>query len=301
MNGLTCAVPTTKLDAPVQSVLPGFEAPEPESEQLTIFDIINDSESTPLEDTNESQEEEEPGVPLCVIYDWENDAPIEFRSLKGEVSGGMKKFYAVIGNPPYQEETEGNNRSKPIYNYFMEESYKVGDRVELITPARFLFNAGQTPKAWNRKMLEDPHLKVLLYESKGNTIFPNTEIKGGIAITYRESGKSYHPIKTFIAFDELKSILPKVSAESNGTLSDIFIGAVPYSFTSAVRNEHPELVTTIGNSFDLRTNILDKLAGTIFFTTKPSDGREYVKIFGLYMNWLRSFDTNERWLAKAHA
>ena len=75
------------------------------------------------------------------------------------------KFDFIIGNPPYQEETESEStRMLPIYNLFMDEAYKIGSKVELITPARFLFNAGQTPKNWNQKMLSDPHLTVLLYE-----------------------------------------------------------------------------------------------------------------------------------------
>ena len=32
------------------------------------------------------------------------------------------------------------------------------DKVELIHPARFLFNAGSTPKQWNHKILQDEHL-----------------------------------------------------------------------------------------------------------------------------------------------
>ena len=57
------------------------------------------------------------------------------------------KFDVVIGNPPYQEEGNGDDSSsKPIYNYFMSEAYKFADKVCFITPARFLFNAGKTPK-----------------------------------------------------------------------------------------------------------------------------------------------------------
>ena len=41
-----------------------------------------------------------------------------------------------------------------------------GKKVELIHPARFLFNAGSTPKKWNKKMLNDPYLKVIYYESE---------------------------------------------------------------------------------------------------------------------------------------
>ena len=70
------------------------------------------------------------------------------------------KFDYAIGNPPYQEETGGTCTSdKPIYHLFMDEAYKVADKVELITPARFLFNAGATPKAWNKQMLEDAGLE----------------------------------------------------------------------------------------------------------------------------------------------
>ena len=81
----------------------------------------------------------------------------------------MKKFFAVIGNPPYQEETTDTS-DKPIYNDFMDAAYTVADKVELITPARFLFNAGKTSKNWNEKMLQDKHLKVLKYTQKSSDV-----------------------------------------------------------------------------------------------------------------------------------
>ena len=71
------------------------------------------------------------------------------------------KFDFVIGNPPYQEENKNNGRQSPVYNLFMENAYKISDCVEMITPARFLFNAGQTPKSWNAERLNDEHFKVL--------------------------------------------------------------------------------------------------------------------------------------------
>ena len=64
-----------------------------------------------------------------------------------------------IGNPPYQGENDKNGRQPPVYHEFMDAAYKISTIVELITPARFLFDAGQTPKAWNEKMLKDSHLK----------------------------------------------------------------------------------------------------------------------------------------------
>ncbi len=67
------------------------------------------------------------------------------------------KFDFIIGNPPYQDESNGEmrnyarNYAPPIYDKFMDACYGVADTVELIHPARFLFNAGSTPKAWNEK------------------------------------------------------------------------------------------------------------------------------------------------------
>ena len=102
------------------------------------------------------------------------------------------KFDFAIGNPPYQEETESDStRKPPVYNFFMEEAYKIADAVEMITPARFLFNAGYTPKAWNEKMLNDEHFKIGYYEMDSSQIFSNTDIKGGIAISYRDNNKIF--------------------------------------------------------------------------------------------------------------
>lgn len=122
----------------------------------------------------------------------------------------MKKFFGVIGNPPYQEEVEGNGRTNPLYPNFMDGSYEVGERVVLITPARFLFNAGQTRRAWNEKMLSDPHLRVLKYDADASAVFPGTDIKGGVAVIYHDVTKDFGPIGHYIPFDELKSINKKV-------------------------------------------------------------------------------------------
>ena len=100
------------------------------------------------------------------------------------------KFDFCIGNPPYQDEqisenSEGSmkNYMPPVYNNFMDACYSVADAVELIHPARFLFDAGSTPKAWNEKMLNDEHFKVLSYEEDGHKIFPtlSTPLRGGVA------------------------------------------------------------------------------------------------------------------------
>lgn len=56
-------------------------------------------------------------------------------------------------------------------------------------------------------MLEDPHFKVLKYEEDATKVFPNTDIKGGVAVTYRDSTKEFGAIKVFTKYDELNSVL----------------------------------------------------------------------------------------------
>ena len=227
-------------------------------------------------------------------------------TLKADIKRGKEmieeafknvKFDVVIGNPPYQNEGIGDvARDEPIYHKFMDLAYEVAEKAVLITPARFLFNAGQTPKVWNKKMLEDEHLKVLYYEQDSSKIFPNTDIKGGIVVTYRDENMNFECVGMFTPFEELKNIDKKVGTVFETSLSTIITGAVPYRFTELVRKEVPEAVKLAGNSFDVRTNSLDKLDGILFFDEQPSDGQNYVKIFGLF-NKQRTYKwINERYI-----
>jgi len=144
------------------------------------------------------------------------------------------KFDYVIGNPPYQDNTIGDNDSfaPPVYDKFIDAAYTIADKVELIHPARFLFNAGSTPKAWNKKMLSDEHLKILHCESSSKVIFPNTDIKGGVAISYHDNTKNFGEIGTFTMFDELNSIMKKVKSRNDfKSLSDIAVSAYTFHLT----------------------------------------------------------------------
>ena len=197
----------------------------------------------------------------------------------------MKKFFAVIGNPPYQDESSGEqkNFAPPIYNSFMEEAYKVAEKVTLVTPARFLFNAGSTPKKWNEKMLADKHLKVLKYEADGSKVFPNTDIKGGIAVTHRDESKDYGAIGTFTAFEELNGILKKVlKTPEFKTFSDIVFSRTEYRFNDKMHKEHPEAKKqqSKGHLYDVSTNIFDILP-QLFHEKEPNDNKEYIQILGL--------------------
>lgn len=156
------------------------------------------------------------------------------------------KFDVVIGNPPYQEETKDTS-DKPIYNYFMSEAYKFADKVCFITPARFLFNAGKTPKKWNAKMLNDKHLKVAYYEQDSSNVFPNTDIKGGVAITYRDTQKNFGKIGTFTHFEELNSALRKVlNSEKFCSIDEIYFGQEKFNL-DVLYMKNPEAKNIVGS------------------------------------------------------
>lgn len=202
-----------------------------------------------------------------------------------------KLFDFCIGNPPYQEEQISDdltgsqkNFMPSVYNYFMDEAIKVSEKVELIHPARFLFNAGNTPKSWNEKMLNDPHFKVLKYESDSSKIFPSLSVplKGGVAISYRDSTQSFGAIEAFTQFSEVNSVLHKVITRKDFTsLTQIVYSRTAYRLTNIMHNEHPEAIAKLskGHAYDMASNIFDRLPG-IFFDQKPDDGNEYIKILG---------------------
>lgn len=196
------------------------------------------------------------------------------------------KFDVVIGNPPYQDESVGDStQAPPIYHKFMDEAYKIADKVELITPARFLFNAGATGKAWNEKMLNDEHLKVLYFEQDSSKVFPNTDIKGGVAVTYRSVSDNFGAIGTFTSFEELNSILHKVSYVMTESFDTIIYGQNAYQFLQVFHDENPEAKSQMSNGHDkdVITNAFDTL-DFAFHDVIPDDGEDYIQISGRQNN-----------------
>ncbi len=217
------------------------------------------------------------------IKNWRSrNKAFEFKELKKVKTVKKKIFDFVIGNPPYQEEfsSDGNKTyAAPVYNLFMEAAYKVANSAELIHPARFLFNAGSTPKDWNRKMLEDPHFKVLSYEEDATQVFPNTDIKGGVAITFHDLSRNFGAIQVFTKYPELNSILRKVGNSNN--MCGIVVSRTAYRLTEKMHKDHPEALAqlTAGHPYDMATNIFDVLP-QIFYDQEPEDSYEYIQILG---------------------
>lgn len=259
--------------------------PYEEYQQITFYDTASMGDNTTPE-----------AVP-CRIFDWRRDSSLKFVDVKEVQAMGKKLFDYVIGNPPYHEETlSQGDRANPAYNQFMEASYAVAEKVELITPARFLFNAGQTPKAWNKKMLADPHLKVMYYEHDATKVFPNTDIKGGVAITYRDEIKDFGPIGTFTPYPQLNTIIHKVNRieQNRPRLNTIIASQGLYRFSDKFFKEHPEIkdISGAGTGAKIVSSVMAKLPtvfkqsafnGAIRFLGRIGGKREYRYIDRLYI------------------
>lgn len=249
--------------------------PAPTEEQLSLFPPMP-------EQTNLFGEIEKHDIP-CRLYDWRGDRSISYTTLREKGTKAMK-FDFIIGNPPYQEDTIGENETyaPQLYNKFMDESFPLAEAVVLIHPGRFLFDAGSTPKAWNKKMLEDPHFKVLYYESDSKKIFPNVQLTGGVAISYHDTRKDFGHIGVFTSFNELNTILHKVIGHpSFEGMDKIVISRTAYRLTDKLHLDHPEAITQLskGHAYDMASNIFERLP-QVFLCEEPANGGSYIKMLG---------------------
>ena len=197
----------------------------------------------------------------------------------------------------------------------MESAYEIGEVVEMIHPARFLFNAGSTPKQWNERMLQDPHLKVLYFEQDSSKVFSNTDIKGGVAITYHDKSENIGAIGIFTAYKELNDILKKVNGQDTFlSFSRIVITRTAYRLMNKMHEDYPDAIKQLsnGHAYDMSTNIFERLP-QIFFDEKPNDGEEYIQILGRannervykyvrkdYINTVSNLDKYKIFLPKAN-
>lgn len=105
MDGLTGKIPYCKADA---------------FHQISLYEWLG----------SEAYREYRNQQPHCRIADWRRKRSLEY--LEVNKGGRNMKFDFVIGNPPYQEETTGDNKgfAPPIYNKFLDAAYQISDKVQ---------------------------------------------------------------------------------------------------------------------------------------------------------------------------
>ena len=216
---------------------------------------------------------------------------------KGNTSKQMIQFNAVVGNPPYQIINKGNgNGADPLYHIFIDLAMQLGQVGTLIHPARFLFNAGKTPKEWNRKMLNNPHFKVAKYWVNSTEVFPSVDIKGGVSVTLWDNQKDFGIIGFFSPYSELQTIFRKVNEYGELSFSSIVYPRELYGLTDVLYQENPNMEgrQSAGHKYSLSPNILD-IFPELFYDNIPDDKDVYIQIFGRYDN-----QRGYKWVKKSY-
>ena len=155
-----------------------------------------------------------------------------------------------------------------------------------------MFNAGKTPKAWNEKMLNDEHYKVVNYWSKGSDVFDSVTIKGGVAVTMWNQEVNYGAIGTFITQQDLGEINRLVWNVATESFSTLVYSRDLYQLVAKFYEDHPELDKrqSEGHRFDVGTTVFT-LFPEVFTENKPADngyafvvGRENDQRVGKWIN-----------------
>ena len=193
------------------------------------------------------------------------------------------KINAIVGNPPYQEEGE-STRKAPIYHLFYDIAFKLSPIVTLITPGRYLFKAGQTPMEWMEQMLSDTHFKVVDYFQKSSEVFPSVDIKGGVAIGFRDANKEFGAIEFFSEFPELISIQNKVTHHISfvsGEFAELVSSQGIYKFSNIALEKFPQIsiVQGKGTAAKITSNAFENLP-EIFLESESECNGKGVKIMG---------------------
>lgn len=168
------------------------------------------------------------------------------------------KFNAIVGNPPYQvtSDNNGQNRALPIYNKFVQISSSINPNyISMIMPTRW-YSGSILLGDFSINFLKDKHIEILHDYVNGQDCFPNVEIKGGICYflwnkdynndcnitshAYGKIEKDKRPLllqgeDIFVRYNKGVSIINKVKALNEKSLSSIVSPQNPFGFNTAVK------------------------------------------------------------------
>ena len=112
---------------------------------------------------------------------------------------GSMRFEAVVGNPPYQEDTitrapttNGQVPRKNIFHYFQIGADEVSSRyVSLIYPGgRWIHQSGKGLAEFGKKQINDPSLSRIDFYPQAEDIFKTVEIADGMSIVFKDKLKA---------------------------------------------------------------------------------------------------------------
>jgi site-specific DNA-methyltransferase (adenine-specific) len=199
-----------------------------------------------------------------------------------EEESQIMKFDVIVGNPPYQLQSDGfGAQATPIYQLFVEQAFRMKPRyVAMIIPSRW-FAGGMGLNAFRKRMLDSTKFTNLVDFPNAAEMFPGVDIAGGICyFLHDEKHDGPCTVKTFQD--------GRISSESSrflGEHGDVFVRfneALP--ILEKVKNfikKNGSLEETISavNPFGIATNFKDyqdeKFSKSVLLQTK--DGAKYIQ------------------------
>lgn len=96
-----------------------------------------------------------------------------------ELFGENMQFDVIIGNPPYQLQSDGGTRDVPIYQHFVEQAKRLQPRfLTMVIPSRWMAS-GLGLNEFRKTMLADTHIRELVDYPNAAEVFPSVGINGG--------------------------------------------------------------------------------------------------------------------------
>ena len=168
------------------------------------------------------------------------------------------KFDVIIGNPPYQLSTSGDDngaQATPIYQKFVEQAIKMSsDYLVMITPSRW-FAGGWGLDDFRKDMITCNHIREVHDFQNSSDCFSGVEIKGGISYflyeknyigkcdfySHETDGQISHSNRflkeegcdVLIRYNELISIYRKAHSDDKfSPFSSIVSGRSPFGFNT---------------------------------------------------------------------
>jgi hypothetical protein len=134
-------------------------------------------------------------------------------------------------------------------------------------------------------MLSDKNFKVVSCYMNSSDVFPAVDIKGGVAIGYRDVNQDFGAICTFTHNDIIKDILSLVLGGFKDSMAEILYSNTSYKYNELFYIENPEFKKRVsgGSVRYLSSSAFDKFP-EVFYKNKQTDGREYIQILGRQKN-----------------
>lgn len=111
------------------------------------------------------------------------------------------RFNIVIGNPPYQKESDGESTSmQPIYQDFMNVGINTGDIVSFIVPSRWM-QGGKNLEQFRYDMITSNKFRYIIDYQISKAVFPSIWLDGGVCYFIIDNNYNGNVEYTFIDKD----------------------------------------------------------------------------------------------------